>query len=595
MPTTDEKRLINMVVERFHDSESARQPWADMWLRCYRLYRGYRDPLPEGEEDRANLHIPKVFAHIETIVPRIVAATLSRRPWVAVKPREPGDELGADMNQKLFEYQAERQDLFSKLVGYYKEALIYGTAVAKIPWRYETKTRRVLERQDFQIALPGGAVLNLSRLFRLEPVYVEVEKEIVVWDDPWFEHIDLFDFYPDPDGKSIEDMKWCIHRSFASLEELKGAGIYSNLDEVQELGAYSGDRGIDLRLSEIGRGGGRTSDKRSRPIEILEYWEDDRVVAIANRAVVIRDEENPYWHMQKPFIAMRDTPVPHEFYGIGTVEPIRYLQEEKNARRNQRMDNVTLALQRMFIASRNAEINPADLKWRPGGVIWVSSENISEAIQPITIPDVTASSVQEELMIDRDMDDATGASEFARGHMPTRGATATEIEQLAMATSARVDLKVRLMAYEGLRQIARHWVALNQQFMRQPRAIRITGRNEWITVRPEDIAGEYDFIPAAANVESFANRDKIRSDIIQVLGLSANPVDSQIIDRRELWKRFLELSDVGDPESLLISPQPPAAPPAAGSTPAVGPVPAEPAAPAGEAALSGGAPLVAAG
>lgn len=553
--------LVNLVMDRFLYSQRAREPWTEMWLRCYRLYRGYRTELPPEEADRSNLHIPKVFAHVETILPRTVAATLSRRPWVAIHPREPNDELPAKRNEKLFEYQAERQDLFSKLVGFYKEGLMYGTSIGKTYWRHEVKTRRVVERRDLVVPGPFGRI-NLTRLFNMDPVYVEVEKDVVMWDDPWFEHVNLFDFYGDPDGKSIADMAWCIHRSWASMEELEKAGIYSNLDEIPDRGGYDDERGIDMLHAEIGRAGGRGSEQRSRKIELLEHWEDDRVITVANRSVVIRDEENPFWHGSKPFVAMVTTPLPHEFYGVGIIEPIRYLQEELNTARNQRRDNISLALHRMFFASRDANIDPDDLVWRPGGVVWVDGiDDVRKMIHPVEVPDVTSSSYQEEIIMSRDMEDATGATDFARG-VPTRaGTTAREVAELAAATNARVDLAVRLMAYQGLRGIARHWVGLNQQFMTEPRFIRITGENDWETVRPEDIAGEFDFVPAAANVESFANRDRIRADIIDMLSLSANPVDAQIVDRRELWRRLIELSEIGDVDRIIPeSPIPTAAP-----------------------------------
>src|SRR5690606_28459474 len=117
--------LVNTVLDHFEQSKRAREPWTDMWLRCYQLYRGYREELPEEEADRANLHIPKVFSHIETILPRTVAATFSHRPWVTIQPRTPDDEPGAKMLEEIFEYQAEKQDLFVTMVKFYKEALFY--------------------------------------------------------------------------------------------------------------------------------------------------------------------------------------------------------------------------------------------------------------------------------------------------------------------------------------------------------------------------------------------------------------------------------------------------------------------------------------
>lgn len=552
---TTDKNLVQLVLDRYETARAARQAWEEMWLRCYQLYRGYREDLPPEEADRANLHIPKVFAHIESIAPRVVAAQLSTRPWVAVHPREPGDEQRAKVTEELIEYQFDRQDLFSKYVSMTKEALMYGTSVGKLTWRYETEQRRIRRQEPIIV---GG--IDLTALFGLAPRWVEDDAELVVWDDPWLEHIDLFDFFPDPDGRSISEMRYVIHRSFTSVEDMEASGLYEHLDVVRKTLGDMQDRPSDLRRSAIGRGGGPSAADSTRPVELLEMWEDDRVVVIANRSVVVRDEPNPFWHGKKPFIAIKDTPLPHEFWGLGTIEPIRYLQEEVNARRNQRMDNVTLALQRMFVVARNAGVDPDDLVWRPGGVVWVDSfDDVNKMIQPITVPEVTSSSYQEEGLIDKDMEDATGASEFARGMMPTRSATATEIQQLSMATSSRVDLKVRMMAHQGLRAIAQHFILLNQQFMEQERFVRITGRSgyEWVRVGPEDIIGEFDLIPAAANVETFANKHQKRADLQEFMSIAGSiPAIAERINWEYMLERLAELYDFPNTDELMAPMQP---------------------------------------
>src|SRR5690606_9129781 len=109
-------------------------------------------------------------------------------------------------------------------------------------------------------------------------------------------------------------------------------------------------------------------------------------------SVVVRDQKGddyPFHHGGKPFVAIVDTPVPNEFWGIGTVEAIADLQEELNSWRNLRMDNAKLAVHRMFAASRFANINPRALKWRPGGVIWGDDlQDVSKVIKVIDVPDI---------------------------------------------------------------------------------------------------------------------------------------------------------------------------------------------------------------
>ena len=97
------------------------------------------------------------------------------------------------------------------------------------------------------------------------------------------------------------------------------------------------------RLDLIGEGATEyTAEELEKAVELLEYWEDDRVVTIANRAVIIREAKNPFYHGKKPFVHIINNVVPHEFYGLGEVEPLERLQHELNAKRNQRLDAVNL-------------------------------------------------------------------------------------------------------------------------------------------------------------------------------------------------------------------------------------------------------------
>ncbi|MDO1767767.1 hypothetical protein Q2354_28065, partial [Escherichia coli] len=47
-------------------------------------------------------------------------------------------------------------------------------------------------------------------------------------------------------------------------------------------------------------------DKHKNQVEILEYWEQDRLIVIANRSVVLRDTPNPFNHKQIPFVELDD-------------------------------------------------------------------------------------------------------------------------------------------------------------------------------------------------------------------------------------------------------------------------------------------------
>ena len=546
--------LVALVLDRFTAAETARKPLEEVWFECYRLYRAYTEPLDEENEDLANIFVPKIFADIEAITPRIVMAMLSRRPWVRVMPREKDDTTRAKIATKLLQAQFDRQQMFVKQVNFVKQALIYGTSVGQIGWREEKRIQKVRVYRD---RIVGG--FNLTQLMGFPQVPVDEEQVIVDWDDPWFEPLDIWDFYPDPDGKTIDEMGWVIRREWVSREDMERAGVYDNISEAARtaLGANE-QRPSEERLGSVGLGPGQPLHIRTRPIELLHMWTNDQVVVVANRAVVVRNEPNPFNHGRKPFVAIVDTPVPHEFWGIGTAQVLKDLQHELNTIRNQRRDNVTLALYKMFIASKHAGINPNEVVWRPGGIIWVDDvTDVRNLIQPIEVQDVTRSSYAEEQQVHKDMQEVSGVSDFFRGAMVETSRTATEIQQAAIGGGLRVDIRVRLMAEMGLKEIARHFLDLNRQFLTTERVVRFVGergREEWVRVAPGDLQFPYDdLIPAVANIESWANLLQQREDMlrwVQIFGRA--PQLLQMVNWRKFAELVTETFSFADPEELLI-------------------------------------------
>lgn len=548
--------LVSEVLEKFEAADSARRPVEERWMKAYKLYRSYKEELPEEDRDLANLFIPKTFSDIESITPRLVMSSIARRPWVTVKPRSKDDIPKAKAFTSLLQAQFDKNKMFRKLVMYYKQALIYGTSPAFIGWRIEKKVRRVRKFRDRIVA-----GVNLTQLRGFRQVPYEEEQVVTLWDDPEFVPLDIWDFYPDPDGVSIEDMGYIIHRQWISAAEMEAAGIYENIEEAKRTAlGEAGNRAAEERRKEVGLTPGYTGP-RTRPIELLHLWEDGRVVTIANRSVVVRHLEGkdyPYYHGRKPFTAIVDTPVPFEFWGIGTALATADLQEELNTRRNQRLDAATLATHRMFVVARNANINPNDLVWRAGGVIYVDDlGDVNKMIKVLDMPDVSRSAYEEELLIHRDMEQTNAVSDFLRGTITDERRTATEINQAALGANARVELKIRLMADMGLKEIAEHFVELDQQFITEERVVRVLGqdrRDEWVDIKPSDLQiVPDDLIPAASNVETWANRVQTRQDLerfMQIVGRA--PVFLQFLNIRKILEKLVETFEFADVDSVLI-------------------------------------------
>ncbi|HET7559509.1 MAG TPA: hypothetical protein VFK80_06075, partial [Limnochordia bacterium] len=99
------------------------------------------------------------------------------------------------------------------------------------------------------------------------------------------------------------------------------------------------------------------------------------------------------------------------------------------------------------------------------------------------------------------------------------GETATEANIRAQAASTRFEDKIKRFEYEFIRPMGRMWADLNQMFLDQEVVVRIEGEKgfDFRTIRPEDIAGDFDIEVRGANVDAEVSPSQHRQDFIQLL------------------------------------------------------------------------------
>jgi len=539
------KDVAQHIVNRFNIAATARSTREDKFLRWYKLYRSY---IEAKDNNKANLFIPYTFGVIETVTPRIIGALFASRPYVSVVPLKAETVDNAKVLETLLDYQlTQKINIIEIATSWVKEALIYGTSILKVGWDYE--------EAEVWVDEPIASFMGMDIMPR------RVKKVAAIKDDPLVEHIDLWDFYVDPNGKTIDDAEYCIHKPYVSIAYLKRMeelGVFKNIDKVIKRINKDGqmyeiagetqpyETGASDRLSSIGM---QDVQKTDGKVELLEYWQDDRVVVIANRSIVIRNEENPYHHRKKPFVRLVDIPVPHEFYGIGEIEPIEHLQYELNSLRNQRMDNINLIINNMWKILRGADINPKQLVSRPGGIIEVDEMNDIEAL-PMT--DVTGQSVEQAIEnVRRDIDNANGVYDYARGETTDRRETATTASILSTAANERFKLKITLIEDIGIRRLASLLIQLDQQYIDTNRCVYILGENgtNYKDVSPQDIRGQFDVMPLGSSIEPIHNKE---NRLVNLINLYNNLKDSPFVNHPLLIKKILDAADFKDANSLII-------------------------------------------
>jgi hypothetical protein len=517
--TTDpnaDRDTITLVKGRYQKARNYRTAEIDpVWQRSYNNWQGKLDASKFPW--RSKLFIPWSFTVVESIIPKVFA----RDPkWRAIS-RSPDDSMMQDAQepqtqgrmqistpdqatvvQNLLSYQWSRAGMRLKMHDYIKDALMYSKGMAKVSWNFKTKTTTVMEPQ----VDPDTD----------EITFIERKTTQIEHDDPQVDIIDPFDLYIDPDATTAGyggDNQYLIHRKTVPLKDVKNNTNYKNVEKIKGKSSTV-DQYED---KQIRFGNAPEQDPEKELVEILEYWECDRLVVIANREVVLRDTPNPFAHKQIPFVELDDYRDPHKLYGQSELSVIDPLQREINSIRNQRRDYDNLALNPVVRMIPGTLRNPNSARMAPGSMWLVSDLNSMDVFE---LPQLQGSAVQVEQQTAQDIKMSVALDEIGIGLLPEGSSrrSATEVVTAQSMAGKRFAMKIALLE-EAVRKIGQLIFALDQQFLDQERIIQIVGEQgakEWVKLGPDDVRGDF-FIELETG--SMLPKDEIaaRQEAVQLL------------------------------------------------------------------------------
>lgn len=490
-----------LVTNRFKNAKQFREnDQEEIWKRSYNNWRGELDKSIYPW--RSKLFIPWSFTVVETIIPKIFA----RDPkWRAISQSPDFPPEGPRVVQDLLNYQWGLIGMRTKMYDFIKDSLMYSKGFAKVTWNFKTRTKTIEE----PVVGENDEITFITR-----------KKSEIEHDDPNVEIVDPFDVYVDPDATKLEDAAYLIHRKTVPLSDLKDNPNYKNVDQLSEStikGVQNSNYVKDYLQDETRfKNNSPQQDEAKELVEVLEYWEKDRLIVVANRSVVLRDSPNPYHHKQIPFVDLDDYRDPHKYYGQSELSVIDPLQREINSIRNQRRDYDNLALNPVVRMVPGTLRNPNSAVMAPGNVWMVSDLN---SMDVFTLPQLQGTATQIEQQTAQDIKMSVAIDEIGIGLLPEGGRrSATEVVTAQSMAGKRFAIKIALLE-EAVKKIGQLVFALNQQFLDQERMIQIVGERgatEWVQLGPDDIRGQY-FI----NVEtgSMLPKDEIaaRQEAIQLL------------------------------------------------------------------------------
>lgn len=543
----------------------------ERFYRQYRGFRKFRDAwVAAGPSDRdgvlydakkhwgAHLHIPLSFRTIETMVPRAIA----HRPRMLYMPRREEFAQNVANVRVLIDAQQDNIDIDLPFQAVMRSGFIYGLGVGKCYWKRKWATRRQVERRMF---LPGKFKVG------------QLRRELV-FDDPMFEDVDVFDFMWDPYGSCMESAGWVVHRIWLSLEQVMErvkSGMWNTRsaqqlteEDVRKLGGGQHYNDIwNERMAASGFPSFREAPAGEHVHEVWEWHDGEQVLTVLDRTVLVQQAESPAVG-EIPFMVYRPTPLQKQMVGIGELEPLEHLQRELDTLRSQRRDAATIALCAGY-AFDDAAVLEEDLVFGPAAAIRVTNARPSDAIMPLPTKEVPGSGYQEEQVIRQDFDAVAGMQDGLDNQPGGVASTATESMLVQAALSRRVEVKSRRFEIEVVRRAARCFLYLDQRMIVENRPpLRMPeegydlataareGRWQWFDIGPAELRGEFEVVPEGGSMAA-ENVPQMRQDAVQIMQLfGQNPY----LDPRQPLMKALSLFGVKDPESWLKQAEPPVPP-----------------------------------
>lgn len=467
--SSDPKKLLDRFQKCWQQSDQKHLQNREFYKKCD---DGYNAVIkPSTSEWQSDLHPPYALQIIDIIESNIV----DDDPDVRVIASQPQYEEGAEMLTHILKQQRYKDNFGEKYSLFVKQALIRGISVAKIPWLEEWR----------KIPTPN---------YKPDPLGMRKEFQTVPHrQQPGFVNVDVNHFLWDANATSLDDAEYVFFRTYESKRSLEAAGVYENLDQIEEM---------QTTLAAD------TRERRNR-VEVTEWWWRDgnsmRLTVVANRNTIIRDIISPFWHGEFPFVVANIMPQNFSFRGKSMVEIISDLQIALWELQNQRIDNSKFMANAAMFVDPNTD--QQDIRLYPGAVIPLRPDQV-QAFQPNI--SILQPSVQAEEMIKGDLQNITGAVGYLSGASNTQidQTTATGISVISNMAAKRI-IRMKQQIMYAMRRAGEQQIALNQQLLPGPVAVRIdqNAQNDWRIVTPTDIQGQYDFRVEDAN-ESLMRQER---------------------------------------------------------------------------------------
>ena len=394
-------KLVVQDAQTAENFENQKQ-WIMGWAQASVLYQSpYTPRYWEGTQvERSSIPFFTVATAVNALVPQVINGLFYENPPFMIQPR-PGTRVQvARATGALVSWQLEDIGFREELRLGVMNAVLYGTGIWKYGWESYEKTRTVYRRAN-----PPTIIPNPMEAAGGQPIEIFEEDEEIVAEDitervdrPVFEHIvNLRHVLVDPglNTPDIQRGKFVIHRMYLTFDDLellrgqKGFDIPSREEVIswfmppeEEPDTSVSETSVNNPLWDA-RSAARyertTIDPTQQQLEVLERWDNDRVIMVLQRKKVLCNQANPYGKI--PFLSMNWWDVPEAFWGLGLAKTIGAEQRIQQGITNTWIDNAALNLNGIYVRVRGKNVPTQNIRIAPGKIVDVDDKDGFKPIQ----------------------------------------------------------------------------------------------------------------------------------------------------------------------------------------------------------------------
>ena len=529
--------LASFVESAYGRSEDARYDQERRWLTSYRNYRGLYgsdNQFTESEKSQVFIKVTKTkvmaaYGQITDVLfagqrfpigisstrePEGVAESVHFDPNQSEEPQSPygfpgdGNELQpGDTTETLGERIGEAAKMAQGLdlkegPGLVPTAITFHPAdigAKKMEKRIldqleESSASKHLRSAAFEMALFGTGVLKGPFAVDKEyPIWEENEEGKVEYNPkivtmPKLEFVSVWNFYPDPDAKNMEQAEFVVQRhklSNSDLRGLKKRPFFDSeaIDECIDMGTNYVRKWWETQVED--------EDSKSYSVdrfEVFEYWGNiDKELAVdagldipdeyedldtvqinawVGNGKILRLAINPFVPNRIPYFAAPYELNPYSFYGVGLAENMSDTQQLMNGFMRMAVDNAVLAGNLIFEIDETNLVPGQDLELYPGKIFRRQGGAPGQALFATSYPNVSNQNMQ---MFDKARvlsDEATGIPSFSHGQTGVTGTgrTAAGISMLMGAAQLSIKSVIKNIDDYLLQPLGEAFYAFNQQF-----------------------------------------------------------------------------------------------------------------------------------